>query len=297
MGNCPPLQDYIKTERMNYEESVQLMCGAVDYHRKKRIIICGYPKSGNTWLTRLTAEILRSPVVGFWCEPFNREEAIEGLDRESKFQCFKAHHTFEQMAHTLKIYGNGTEKILYIYRDPRSVAVSASHYFTFRPKFRRLYNLLQLYPNGFNIYNKLLQSHSHKLDLMCKILVEGKNDGSWLAESWKRHIVGYKNKDNVLALSYEYLRTDTLSAASQIVDFLSISRTRNELEGAIEAQSFSRKKKQFQSEGNAGKANFLRKGKIDSWRDELSSDNLGYLEQKIGGFMKELGYTLSSDVE
>lgn len=31
----------------------------------ERIIIVGYPKSGNTWLTRLVAQICNSPVAGF----------------------------------------------------------------------------------------------------------------------------------------------------------------------------------------------------------------------------------------
>lgn len=271
------------------------MCYDVRRKMKKRIIICGYPKSGNTWLTRLTAEILKCPVSGFWCEPFNNEESIEGLARESDFQCFKAHHTFEQLTHTLNVYGSGSEKIIYIYRDPRSVAVSASCYFGFSPKYPRLQKLLKCFPKGISIYNKLLNSHSHQLDTMSRILINGTTQGAWLQESWKKHVIGYQNKDNVLILNYEYLRTDTLSATRQISHFLSINRTNTELEEAAQAQSFARKKKQFQSEGKKSKANFLRKGETDSWLDELPSHNLEYIEQKIGGFMQELGYELSSN--
>ena len=35
---------------------------------KNKVIITGYPKSGNTWLTRLIAEALDSPVIGFYNE-------------------------------------------------------------------------------------------------------------------------------------------------------------------------------------------------------------------------------------
>lgn len=262
---------------------------------KKRIIICGYPKSGNTWLTRLTAEILRCPAIGFWCEPFNKEESIEGLDRESEFQCFKTHITFEQMTQTLNVYGNGSEKIIYIYRDPRSVIVSASHYFKFSPKYPRLRYRLNYFPKGYGIYNKLLHTHAYKLGAMTRGLVEGTTQGLWLQEPWKKHVIGYQNKDNVLALSYEYLRTDPLSATRKISQFLSINRTDMELEEAIQAQSFAKKKIQFQSDGKKSKANFLRKGKTDSWRNELPAHNLKYIEKEIGDFMQELGYELSCE--
>ena len=45
---------------------------------KNNIVIAGYPKSGNTWLTRLVAEVLKCPVVGFLEQPQNNEIAIEG---------------------------------------------------------------------------------------------------------------------------------------------------------------------------------------------------------------------------
>lgn len=264
---------------------------------KKRIIICGYPKSGNTWLTRLTAEILRCPVVGFWCYPLHNEESIEGIDRESEFQCFKAHQTFEQMRHTLDVHGNGTEKIIYIYRDPRSVTVSASHYFRLWPKDSRLQNPFKYLLERIAIYLKFPYAYSHRSDLFARALIEGTTRLPWLEESWDKHVMGYQNKSNVLNISYEYLRTDSLAATREIAQFLSIDRSDTELEEAVRAQSFSTKKKQFQIDGKGARAKFLRKGRTDSWRDELPASSLKYIEQKIGDFMRELGYELSSDLE
>lgn len=264
---------------------------------KKRIIICGYPKSGNTWLTRLTAEILRCPVIGFWCQPSNHdEESIEGLDRESEFECFKSHHNFEQMARTLVRCGNGTEKIIYIYRDPRSVLASASHYFRFNPRYPHLHKFLGFFPKGVKLYFKFMQSYSYKLDIMTKALVDGTSQGAWLKTPWKDHIAGYKGKDGILMLSYEALKADTLSAARQISGFLSIQRSDEELEEAIRKQSFARKKELFLSEGKNDKANFLRKGKSDSWREEIPEKNLMYIEREIGEFMEQLGYRVSSEI-
>lgn len=62
----------------------------------KKIIIAGYPKSGNTWLTRLVAEIVGCPVTGFlYSQHF--EIAKEGGDRKSEFECFKSHHKYYEL--------------------------------------------------------------------------------------------------------------------------------------------------------------------------------------------------------
>ncbi len=264
---------------------------------KNRIIICGYPKSGNTWLTRLTAEILKCPVIGFWCQPSNHdEESIEGLDRESEFECFKSHHNFEQMARTLERCGNGTEKIIYIYRDPRSVLASASHYFRFKPRYPYLHKLLGFFPKGEGIYFKFMQPYSHKLEIMTKALVEGTSQGAWLRTPWKEHIAGYQNKDDILMLSYEALKADPLSVARQISGFLSIERSDEELEEAIRNQSFASRKERFLTEKKKNNAGFLRKGKTDSWREEVPEKNLMDIEREIGDFMGPLGYRLSSEI-
>jgi len=58
---------------------------------KRRILICGYPKSGNTWLTRLVAELVGCPVSGLWMCTKNTTDN-KGQTRISEYECFKAHH-------------------------------------------------------------------------------------------------------------------------------------------------------------------------------------------------------------
>lgn len=258
--------------------------------RNKRVIVCGYPKSGNTWLTRLTAEIVGSPVTGFWCEPFNREESMEGGGRKSDFQCFKAHHTFEQLVRTLEIYGDGSEKIIYIYRDPRAIAVSASHYFTFRPRYPKMHTFLSLIPSGLRFYYLLLHRKSYAIDCSVKGLVQGVDYSSWLKVPWANHIKGYLGNESILTLSYEALLEDTLGLANSISRFLHLGRSSRELEIAIERQSFERRKRGFILEGNPDKARFLRRGDSTSWREELSEQHLSYLESNLKDSMRDLGY-------
>jgi len=260
---------------------------------KKRVIICGYPKSGNTWLTRLTAQILSCPVAGFWSEPFNREEAIEGTNRISEFECFKAHQKRDDLEHSLKINGNGAEKVIYVYRDPRAVAVSASHYFLL-PKYRKIYSLLEQMPKGSSFYHKFLHSTSHSLDRIVEGMIQGTNEGAWLGEPWLKHVKSYIHRSDTLVLSYEALSRDPMSAAKQIAAFLSVNRSEKELEEAIHKQSFERKKKTFESDSNIRKASFLRKGEPQAWRTELPRHHIRYIENNAGELMTNLGFQLIS---
>ena len=75
----------------------------------------GYPKSGNTWVTRLIAELVGCPVAGLW-HSSKIEIAREGQHRVSDFQCFKSHHQLHEL-HTDK--DSDEHYIVYVIRDPR----------------------------------------------------------------------------------------------------------------------------------------------------------------------------------
>ncbi|MDJ0535701.1 MAG: sulfotransferase domain-containing protein [Xenococcaceae cyanobacterium MO_207.B15] len=257
----------------------------------KRIIVCGYPKSGNTWLTRLTAEILGCSVVGFWCEPFNKEEAIEGRERDSNYQCFKAHHNIDQMNHTFAYYANGSEKIIYIVRDPRDVVVSASYYFSLKkPRYKRIYNFMSLVPYGLSAYYKLFHTQKYKLDTLTRILLKGANQGQfWLRVPWKDHVMGYL-KSSSLLIRYEDLRAEPISEAKRICEYLNIERSEKKLMESIYNQSFEKKKKMFLDSSQLKNASFLRKGTSGEWNKMLSAENIKMINEELGDFLAELGY-------
>jgi len=242
----------------------------------------------------LTAEIIGCPVIGFWCEPFNNEQATEGIERESDFQCFKAHHTVKQLEHTIGIYGNGTEKIIYIYRDPRDIIVSASHYFSVSPRFRGIYYLLKPIPFGLWVYNKFFHTQSYKIDFFSKGLIEGIRKGAWLETPWKNHVEDFlNNRKQVLAIRFEDLKTDPKSKAKEICQFLSIERTDDYWELAIGHQRFEIKKQKYMRQGMNRKASFLRQGESGEWRRVFRKKNIDLIEGNIGEFMSSLGYPLT----
>lgn len=256
---------------------------------KKRIIVCGYPKSGNTWLTRLTAQIVGCPVVGFWCEPFNEEEAIEGLDRISDYQSFKAHHSVHEMAHTLTYYAAGSEKIIYIIRDPRDIVVSGSHYFMVNPQYVVAPKLLASLPAGLVINNRVGFTDKYIRDTLTTGLLRGTSEGAWLHVPWKEHVYGYLNS-GALIIQYETLITKPLHEAQRICEYLNIDRSDRELGQSIHIQSFEIKKNQLLEHNETAKANLLRRGRPGEWKTALSTENLNMINDELREILNELGY-------
>lgn len=248
---------------------------------KKHLIVAGYPKSGNTWLTRLLAELVHCPVEGFWSQPENNEIAIEGKERESEYRCFKAHHLYSQLLDSYKTFGNGSEKVIYIVRDPRDVVVSATFFFN-RLRGKRTLQRIGL---GW-LYNQL--TLKMKLTRFCEIVANG-GDMAWMYVSWADHVKSYVKSD-ALIVRYEDLLDQPLVECRRMTDFIGIQRSDNDILQAIDRQSFKRKKKEFRQKKRFYKADFMRSGVEGQWRDVFSKKQQAIIINACGASMEKLGY-------
>ena len=245
------------------------------------VIASGYPKSGNTWLTRLTAQLIGCPVKGFWTQPDNNDIAIEGKERKSEYRCFKAHHTFPILTKSFTDYGNGTEKVIYIVRDPRDVAISASFFFK-RLRGKRIFRLLGL----SWLHNKItLQA---KLTEYCKIVANG-GDLPWMNISWADHVESYLDS-GALIIKYENLNSEPALECQRILNFLGIHRSERDIERAIYLQSFEKKKNELIKRKNYQKAVFLRTGKSEQWRDIFSEKQNKIIVSACADMMQKFEY-------
>jgi hypothetical protein len=249
--------------------------------QKKNLIVLGYPKSGTTWLTRLTAELIGCPVKGFWSQPDNPEAAIEGRERDSNYRCFKAHHSYPKLLNTFSDFANGSEKVIYIVRDPRDVAISATHYFD-QLRGKKILQRLRL-PW---LYNKL--TLLTKLTRFCDIISHG-GGPVWLSPSWGEHAREYMESD-ALIIKYEDLLTEPFRECERILNFLEIERSENKIRESIFAQSFEKKKKTFINDKIYHKASDLRVGSAKQWKNILSEKQNKMIVSACGDVMQRLGY-------
>ncbi len=255
---------------------------------KKKIIIVGYPKSGNTWLTRLTAEAVGCPVTGFWGQPDNKDIAIEGQNRVSVFECYKAHHDYNLLMESFEHTEVNPAKIIYIVRDPRDVAISAYHYFGNPPKYPIVNRILQKFKMGrlYNHYHKFF--HGQKPTTIVNALVDGIQEKAWINVSWNNHVQSYLDAD-IFYVKYEDLLEEPVIQVKRILEYLDIEKDHQKIGTAVKNQSFEVRKKEFEKTDKQ-KAAFLRKGRSGQWKKGLDRKKIQLIEQKCGDTMKRLGY-------
>ena len=261
-------------------------------NKKKRIIICGYPKSGNTWITRLTAELIDCPVRGFWCEPNNNEIAIEGRDRNSEYVCYKAHHSFSQLASTFDEYGDGGEKVIYVVRDPRDVVISASNFFSINPEHPRLFSFASAFPFGGRLYNLFFSGQQKRIKVFLNGVMNGCTHGAWLKVPWDCHVEGYIGQNDVkcLVLKYEDALRDTVDVSKRILDFIGLSRSEDDLVKICENQSFDQKKEYYRKTGQYKKERFMKNGKTGQWIAHFDENMKKSIASKFGNTLIKLNY-------
>ena len=255
-----------------------------------RVIIVGYPKSGNTWLTRLTAELLNSPVKGFLYA--ERDEiAIEGKERSNTYQVYKSHHQLHE-------FKNGElekSKIIYIYRDPRDVSLSGAGYFyKQRNFFNSKYYLLKLVNKLISKFYQNFLDKKAMLDSMINAVLNGDaNLNHWCRVSWKTHVLPYLSEPQILVIKYEDLLKNTRLECDRLLEFLEVDDiSEKAIETAIHNQTFEVVKKKFLRQGKFRKAFFLRSGKAEQWRKRLSKSEKEKFVLDLGDILEQMGYPL-----
>ncbi len=103
----------------------------------------GYPRSGNTWMGRLLADVLDSP----WQELVGNPIRIYGFSDEGKYVIRKTHKC-----------GQLPGPAVYIYRDPRDICVS-THFYWQQPSMNHtIRSMAGLLPDQKRPYEKFART-------------------------------------------------------------------------------------------------------------------------------------------
>lgn len=240
-------------------------------NEEKRVIVCGYPKSGNTWACRLIAEALDCPVKGFLGEDNRREIAQEGADRVSEYGVYKAHHLHKMMV------DHSYHALIYIVRDVRDVVVSGAHYFKLA-KYNE-WRDRRGEPHEDDPYEAMTHTAIHG------------GIYSHCRRPWGRHVKGYL-KNGAFHIRYEDLLARPEATLTAIGEQVGRPIDPVHMKTAIRNQSFDAAKARFAEAGQTRKANFLRQGRSGGYKDALSADQIARLNQAYGPLLERLGYTV-----
>ncbi|MEM6350188.1 MAG: sulfotransferase domain-containing protein [Cyanobacteria bacterium P01_D01_bin.14] len=265
--------------------------------RKRSVIIAGYPKSGNTWITRLTAELLQCPVSGFWRDSRDRQEiACEGENRISTFECYKSHHP-------LRVFKGRLKKakdfhVIHVVRDPRDISVSGSNFFLLEKDFLiKTKHLLDHFSRSGKLYETLIRHlkrtsidrslYTHtgpdRIDKMIETLIDGNEDFCHWLIPWKTYVNPYLDSE-VLSVKYEDMLRDPFRECLRILDYIGVHKNEAEILEAIKKQSFDQLKKKYSESNDSRRSSFLNVGKSEQWRAQLNKRQ----KDRFIVFLKEL---------
>lgn len=238
--------------------------------------LVSYPKSGNTWVRFLLANLLYpNETVGF--ANINRLLPAPGVSSRRflkslpRPRILKSHEPFDRRF----------RKVIYLVRDPRDVSVSEYH---------------------FDLKKRYIDSDL-TLEQFVKRFIAGTTAdyGSW----WE-HVASWigprQGNPDFLLVRYEDLLSDSVPELAKVADFLGIQAGPERLQTAIERSAADRMRKleQQQSDKWTGTRNtrkeipFVRAASAGGWKDALPPQSVEEIESAWFPLMNFLGYELST---
>ena len=238
--------------------------------------LVSYPKSGNTWVRFLLANLMYpNETVGF--ANINRLLPAPGvlskrfLKKLPRPRILKSHETFDVRF----------RKLIYLVRDPRDVAVSEYH---------------------FDLKKRYIAAYV-SLEQFIKLFIAGETSSYG---SWWEHVASwigprYGNPAFLLA-RYEDLLTDPIGEMAKIAEFLGIKADEERLKAAVDRSSADRMRKLEQQQANkwTGTKNtrkeipFVRTAKSGGWAASLPRHSVEEIEVAWFPLINFLGYGLQS---
>jgi hypothetical protein len=227
------------------------------------VFIVSYPKSGNTWVRFLIANLLKPPgeEIDFYTsntfipEVGTHGEIIEGLKRP---RVLKSHAPY------IPQY----PRVIYNIRDGRDVYVS---YY-----FHRLKKLPQN-----TSFKEFLERDDHFPGLW------GDHVASWL---FREHTPS----GSILVVRYEDLLHDCVAQLRSMVEFIGLERTEGELQHAVEAASFENMRRLEVEKGrpyeDIGPDFFVREGRWGAWKELFGTEEKAVFKAREGDVLVKLGY-------
>lgn len=228
------------------------------------LFLVSYPKSGNTWMRFILANLIRTedqPTVNFlsvWDYVSEYEIKPEFMEKAPRPRAIKSH----------SLYNSDFPYVIYIIRDPRDVAISYYHY------------LAKVLPDEMTL-SKFIRSDKYGV------------------HKWSEHVESWTGKENVLVFKYENLIDDAVKEVSKINAFWPHRSFSDSLiEQAVAASQLDKMRKAETEFGHpdrpSGKVTwektFLRKGTSKNWEKEMSAEDADYISSTYQSTMKKYGY-------
>lgn len=244
---------------------------------EKDIIVAGYPKSGNTYLSRLLGDVLNCPVKGFMTA---KPLCEEGADRPGLYTIRQLHvkPISEDMNPNFNAWEYSLpsacgEHMALIIRDLPDVIVSVYYYWNMKSKDAAI--------------NAVLHG-KHPLNM----------HGSWIS-FYNRWLDVFDNLPKIGLVRFRDLRENPVAEIIKLLQGMRVSRYDIfRIHEAVDRQEFSKRKRELEDSGNkynygaAIQSKNLRGGRVGDYNSELTTEQVNairaYFNEKASSKLKEI---------
>ncbi|MDP5081408.1 MAG: sulfotransferase domain-containing protein [Winogradskyella sp.] len=216
------------------------------------IFIAGFPKSGNTWMQNLIAGIQYGIETSMLPDKLTQELVpdVHGKHYYKRFNDVMFFKTHELPRKEMR-------RVIHLVRDGRDAMAS---YYAMNQAIKNRITLEEMFVQGKGIYPALWHEHARK----------------WLENPF--------NSD-ILIIKYEDLIRDACTELKKVVAFAKIECTEEVIYRSIKGNSFQEMKKKEKVFGWDNKdwdknENFIRKGKIGSYKNEIPIELIKDFQKK-----------------
>ncbi|XP_076439739.1 sulfotransferase 6B1-like [Babylonia areolata] len=228
------------------------------------VLLCSYPKTGCHWLWEMarmlqagTSEVEKVEKEQYMMESRSQSQ----LSQLPSPRILNTHVLFHQLPQAAK---DGKVKVLFIYRNPKDVAVSLYHHVRKIPCFQ--------YEGEFG-------------DYLTELFLKGRVEAGLYftyTRDWERVMDSRPNLP-IFALSYEELQADTFSKAKELARFLGSSADDDTIHDIVDKCSFGsmldRKGKHWTEK--LGSPVMYRKGKVGDWKNWFTVAHSEMMDQIV----------------
>ena len=239
--------------------------------RPDDIVIATFSKSGTTWLQNTVYNLLGCPNGPI--EKINKTVpwlqstmtvTLEDIEKMKGPRVFKTHDYWSWMPEKLR----ETARFIYCSRNPKDQAVSYFHH---------IKTLKAIYGDkcGDMTFSEYFDQIYSKKDVAEFGLWEDHNV-EWLEQS---------SRKNILFLTYEDLKEDTMREIRKISEFLGLSVEEERLTVALDHSRFEKMqnndKLNYSWLTGGSDTGFIRKGQVGGWVDYMNEEQSAYFEKPI----------------
>jgi hypothetical protein len=272
------------------------------------VLVASYPKSGNTWMRAFLGSLARggssldinAELTGHsltWRGDFDAWIGQESSDLTAAevalLRPYVARRAAEKIRATVKVHdanlvppggreppypADSIDRIVYIVRDPRDVAVSCIHHFG-KPVAAIVADL--------NDPNFSVGRSDHDLSKHVRQYIS----------SWSNHVESWLDADGlpVHRVRYEDMIAEPERTFTAIAVFLGLDHDRERISRAIRATGFVKLAEQeaqagFREISPLADAPFFRRGMAGGWREELPDILAQQIIRDHGRMMRRVGY-------